>query len=147
MKEIGPSRIEIRNLTKDSSWTYEPIMFLLPEEDEFKNGDKVEVWLSHWMFGRNEFEDGDEVSIHFSVKYYFNDSGFSFMYDSRKPDYANVREYGISLMYDDGGGGGGNRNEDPLGYYKSWKHIIGRDLSAFEVSSTHYVLTPWVGNV
>ncbi|KAM0052499.1 putative TIR domain, P-loop containing nucleoside triphosphate hydrolase [Helianthus debilis subsp. tardiflorus] len=147
MKEIGPSRIEIRNLTKDSSWTYEPIMFLLPEDDEFKNGDKVVVWLSHWMFGRNEFEDGDEVSIHFSVKYYFSDAAFSFMYDSRKPDYANVREYGISLMYDDDDGGGGNRNEDPLGYYKSWKHIIGGDLSAFEESSTHYVLTPWVGNV
>ncbi|KAI7742656.1 hypothetical protein M8C21_025544, partial [Ambrosia artemisiifolia] len=107
MTEVGPSRIEIRNLTKNSSWTYQPRMYVLPEDDAFEDGDEVViVWLSHWMFGENEFEDGDE--------------------------YANVREYVINLVYDDdgGGGGGGNRKEDPLDYDKSWKHIISGNISA-----------------
>uniref|UniRef100_A0A251RWQ4 Putative toll/interleukin-1 receptor (TIR) domain-containing protein n=1 Tax=Helianthus annuus TaxID=4232 RepID=A0A251RWQ4_HELAN len=120
MEEVGPSRIEIMNLTKNSSWTYQPMMYLVPEYDAFEHGDEVVVvWLSHWMFGKNEFEDGDEVSIHFSVKYWFPSNADRLRYGGEGPDYANVREYGISPVYDDG-----NQKQDPLGYYKSWKHII-----------------------
>ncbi|XP_035846628.1 disease resistance protein RPV1 isoform X2 [Helianthus annuus] len=123
-KEVGPSRIKITNLTKKSSWTYQPMMYLFPYNSAFGFGDKAVVWLSHWMFGKNEFEDGDKVRIDFSVKH--------------------VREYGISPVYDDDdGGGGGKQKEDPLGYYKSWKHIIGGDLSASEVSPSHYLLQPY----
>ncbi|GJW01645.1 Toll/interleukin-1 receptor domain-containing protein [Tanacetum coccineum] len=50
--EIGPSRIEIRNLTKKSSWTYEPAIYPEPEDLEFRYGDDIVVWLSHWMFGK-----------------------------------------------------------------------------------------------
>ncbi|KAK1413454.1 hypothetical protein QVD17_35227 [Tagetes erecta] len=141
MIEFGPSRIEIMNLTKNYSWTYQPIMYVLPKDDDLEYGDEVEVWLSHWMFGNNEFEDGDDVSIQFSVKHcYVHNNELFIGYDSEGRDHANVREYGISLVYDDDG----NQNlEDPLGYYKSWKHIIGGDLSTAEVSSSHYFLKPW----
>ncbi|KAJ0957476.1 putative leucine-rich repeat domain superfamily [Helianthus annuus] len=231
MEEVGPSRIEIRNLTKNSSWTYQPMMYLVPEDDTFEDvrskmmrleemrlekirlkmmrlekmrltmmrlkkmrlktmrlkmmrskkmrskkmrtemtfwkkmrikkmhrallfgytnydgfeevDEVVIVWLSHWMFGENEFEDGDEVSIHFTVEYHHSKEQLVTSYDSEEPDYANVREYGISPVYDDDDdGGGGKQKEDPLGYYKSWKNIIGGDLSAFELSSSHYLLHP-----
>ncbi|KAJ0809796.1 putative TIR domain, P-loop containing nucleoside triphosphate hydrolase [Helianthus annuus] len=149
MKEFGPLIITIRNLTKKSSWTYQPIMYLRPEVDAFEDGDEVVVvWLSHWMFGKNEFEDGDKVRIQFSVKHYMGLLGPR--YGGQGPDYANVREYGISLVYDDdddggggGGGGGGKQKEDVLGYYKSWKHIIGGDLSASKVSPSNYLLQPY----
>ncbi|KAM0052484.1 hypothetical protein Hdeb2414_s0007g00248711 [Helianthus debilis subsp. tardiflorus] len=104
--------------------------------DGFEEVDEVVVWLSHWMFGENEFEDGDEVSIDFTVKHHHSKEHVT-SYDSEGPDYANVREYATSLVYDDG-----KQKEDPLGYYKLWKHIIGGDLSAFEVSSSHYLLHP-----
>nr|GEY25487.1 hypothetical protein [Tanacetum cinerariifolium] len=55
------------------------------------------------------------------ILYYTDDGG---------TDCANVREYGISLVYDDG-----IKKEDPLAYYKSWNHIISRDLSAAKMSS------------
>lgn len=112
MADVGPLRIEIRNLTKNSSWRYEPIICFIPEDDAFEYGDEaIVVWLSHWLFGENEFEDGDEVSVHFS----------SYSYTS-KHYLTNVREYGISPVYDNDDGGGGNQKEDPLCYYKSWKH-------------------------
>ncbi|KAM0052507.1 hypothetical protein Hdeb2414_s0007g00248991 [Helianthus debilis subsp. tardiflorus] len=142
IKEVGPSRIEIRNLTKNSSWTYHPIVYVLPQDSEFKYGDEVVVWLSHWMFVNNEFENGDEVSIHFSLKYRYPYKGVWYggedyiCYGGEGPEYANVREYGISPVYDndDDGGGGGKQKDEPWSYYKSWKHIIGWDLPA---SSSH----------
>ncbi|MFS7906557.1 hypothetical protein Hanom_Chr01g00060651 [Helianthus anomalus] len=106
MKEVGVLRIKIRNLTKNSSWTYEPIMYLVPEDDAFEDGDEVVVvWLSHWMFGNNEFEDGDEVRIQFSVKFFARSDEAGFYYDDGA-EYANVREYGISPLYDDDEGDG-----------------------------------------
>ncbi|KAM0052481.1 hypothetical protein Hdeb2414_s0007g00248681 [Helianthus debilis subsp. tardiflorus] len=114
------------------------MMYLVPEDDAFEDGDEVVVvWLSHWMFGKNEFEDGDKVRINFSVKHLFH-----ILYDSKGPNYANIREYGISLVYDDDDGGG-KQKEDPLGYYKSWKSIIGGDLSASEISPSRYLLQPY----
>nr|XP_043609298.1 disease resistance protein RPV1-like [Erigeron canadensis] len=133
--EVGPSRIEIRNLTKNCSWTYQPMIFAHPEDHEFEDVDDVEVWLSHWMFRNNEFEDGDEVCIYFSKKFKYIHKEDYVIYGGDGPDYGNVREYGISLVYDDG-----NKKEDPLAYYKSWNHILGRDLSVAEVSSGHYLL-------
>ncbi|MFS7906586.1 hypothetical protein Hanom_Chr01g00061021 [Helianthus anomalus] len=89
------------------------MMYLRPEYDAFEDGDEVVVvWLSHWMFGKNEFEDGDKVRINFSVKHYMSSFGLS--YGDEGPEYANVREYGISPVYDDG-----KQKEDALGYYKS----------------------------
>ncbi|KAI3826812.1 hypothetical protein L1987_00868 [Smallanthus sonchifolius] len=135
---VGPSRIEIANLTKNSYRTYQPIMYVLPKDDDLKYGNEVVVWLSHWMFEKNEFEDGDDVSIHFGVKFKDGYDGIGLSYDVEGEDHANVREYGISLVYDDGG----NQKEDPLGYYKSWKHIIGGHLSAIEDTSSDYLLKP-----
>ncbi|KAI7752423.1 hypothetical protein M8C21_005093 [Ambrosia artemisiifolia] len=143
MKEAGPWRIKIKNLTKNSSWTYKPMMYLVPEKDAFEDRGEVDVvWLSHWMFGKNEFEHGDQVSIHFSVRY----DGPKFTREIRYgPFYENVRQYGISLVYDDDDNNdGGKHKEDPLGYYKSWKYIIGTDLSAFELLPSHYLLYPTV---
>ncbi|KAL8254296.1 hypothetical protein R6Q59_032517 [Mikania micrantha] len=134
LAEVGPYRIEIRNLTKNCSWTYQPLIYIIPEANE-----EVIVWLSHWMFGNNEFEDGDDVSVHVSVRFVCGYDGYDPCYGGEGPDYANVREYGISLVYDDDGG---NQKEDPLSYYKSWKHIIGGDLSVAQVSSSHYLLKP-----
>ncbi|GJV21698.1 TMV resistance protein N-like protein [Tanacetum coccineum] len=139
--EIGPSRIEIRNLTKKSSWTYEPAIYPEPEDLEFRYGDDIVVWLSHWMFGNNEFEDGDKVSVRLSKKFKYIYKERYIGFGGHGPDYANVKEYGISLVYDDG-----TKKEDPLAYYKSWNHIIGRDLSPFEVSTGHYLLKQWLDN-
>ncbi|MFS7906616.1 hypothetical protein Hanom_Chr01g00061341 [Helianthus anomalus] len=113
------------------------MIYHVPEDD----GKDVVVWLSHWMFGKNEFEDGDKVRINFSVIHYMSLLGV--LYGGPGPDYANVMEYGISPVYDDDDGGGGKQKEDPLGYYKSWKHIIGGDLSASQVSPSHYLLQPY----
>ncbi|KAK9049542.1 hypothetical protein SSX86_031489 [Deinandra increscens subsp. villosa] len=98
--------------------------------------EEVIVWLSHWIFGNSEFEDGDEVCVDVSVQFSYGYDGFDLSYGGEGPDYANVREYGISLVYDDNV----NQEEDPLGYYKSWNHIIGGDLSAAQSSSSHYLL-------
>ncbi|GKB22098.1 Toll/interleukin-1 receptor domain-containing protein [Tanacetum coccineum] len=48
---------EVNNTTKDRSWTYHGCMSArgYPDEDL--------VWLSHWMFGNDELEAGDEVSV------------------------------------------------------------------------------------
>ncbi|KAI7742664.1 hypothetical protein M8C21_025552 [Ambrosia artemisiifolia] len=143
MMEVGPPMIKITNLTKDSSWTYNPRMYPFHKKKVFEDGGEVDVvWLSHWMFRKNEFEDGDQVSIHFSVKYYLDTTRTR--YGGEGPNNANVREYGLSLVYDDDYNDGGKQKEDPLGYYKSWKYIIGGDLSAFELRPSHYYLRPQV---
>ncbi|KAI3826807.1 hypothetical protein L1987_00863 [Smallanthus sonchifolius] len=107
--EVGPWRIELRNLTKNSSWTYQPIMYLVPEDDDFEDydfedddfedDDEAVVWLSHWMFANNEFEDGDEVSVFVSEKfsYDYDYDTYGIGYDSEETDCANVREYGKSI--------------------------------------------------
>ncbi|KAI7737633.1 hypothetical protein M8C21_017067 [Ambrosia artemisiifolia] len=37
MKEVGPSRIKIKNLTTNLSWTYQPITYFIPEDDAFQH--------------------------------------------------------------------------------------------------------------
>nr|GEU80352.1 Toll/interleukin-1 receptor (TIR) domain-containing protein [Tanacetum cinerariifolium] len=109
--------IEVTNITKDRSWTYFGYMGAIGYAD------KDIVWLSHWMFWNNELEAGDEVSIT--------------ILDQMEQGHgsAMVTECGISFVYSD-------RDKEsvdhPLSYYKLWKHIIGRDLSAFENTSGGY---------
>ncbi|KAJ9558899.1 hypothetical protein OSB04_013513 [Centaurea solstitialis] len=98
------SNIKIRNITKNRTWIYTYLEFF-----RYTMRGKL-VHLSHWMFSKNEMEDGDQITI--SI------------------DNPWARECGMELMYDDG------RNkmeeeEDVLGYYKSWNYIIGDDLSPF----------------
>ena len=45
-----------------------------------------------------------------------------------------IKECGVSLVYDDG------EEEDVLGYYKSWNHIIGGDLSPFQTTTGQFIL-------
>nr|GEX06721.1 Toll/interleukin-1 receptor (TIR) domain-containing protein [Tanacetum cinerariifolium] len=76
------------------------------------------------MFGENEMEDGDQLTI--SIKH-------RMMY-KREVD---IRECGVSFVYDDGKN---EKEEDPLSYYKSWNHIIGGDLSPFQLTTQEYYL-------
>ncbi|PWA50403.1 leucine-rich repeat domain, L domain-like protein [Artemisia annua] len=72
------------------------------------------TFINHRMYGKNEMEDGDQLTI-------------------------SIRECGVSLVYDDDDG----KNEkkgDLLSYYKSWNHIIGGDLSAFQLTTTEHFL-------
>ncbi|CAI9302548.1 unnamed protein product [Lactuca saligna] len=85
------------------------------------SADEDLVWLSHWMFGKNELEDGDEVSV--TIVEEEEDGGIM------------VKECAVSPVYNDR-----ENEEDPLSYYKSWKHIIGRDLSTFQLTSGDYFL-------
>ncbi|CAI9298994.1 unnamed protein product [Lactuca saligna] len=80
----------------------------------FKN--KNMVWLSHWMFG-NEIKNGDEVCVT--------------ILENKLYGGVMVRECAIGPVYTDKD----NNEEDPLSYYKSWKHIIGGDLSDFQVAA------------
>ncbi|GKE81495.1 hypothetical protein Tco_1551495 [Tanacetum coccineum] len=78
------------------------------------------IWLRHWMFGNNEIEAGDEVSV----------------VEEEEDDGITVRECVISHVYNDSD----KDDINSLSYYKSWKHIIGGDLSAFELTSRDYFL-------
>ena len=44
----------------------------------------------------------------------------------------------MSLVYDDGEEK--EDEEDVLGYYKSWNHIIGGDLSPFQTTTGQFIL-------
>ncbi|CAI9269406.1 unnamed protein product [Lactuca saligna] len=79
---------------------------------------KCWVMLSHWMFRMNEMEAGDHVTITVIAPY-----------DEL------VKECGVSLVYEDG-----EEEEEALGYYKSWNHIIGGDLSQFQTTTGQYIL-------
>ncbi|KAD5802341.1 hypothetical protein E3N88_13701 [Mikania micrantha] len=83
-------------------------------------------YLSHWMFGPNEMEAGDHITI--SVEH---GEGFS---ESQLP-----LECGIGPVYDEDGKNE-EEKENVLGYYKSWNHIIGGDLSSFQLTTGEYVL-------
>ncbi|KAD1839810.1 hypothetical protein E3N88_42224 [Mikania micrantha] len=47
---------------------------------------------------------------------------------------------GIGLVYDEDGKNEEEEKEDVLGYYKSWNHIIGGDLSPFQTTTGEYIL-------
>ncbi|KAL7616987.1 hypothetical protein Lser_V15G03506 [Lactuca serriola] len=81
-----------------------------------------ECWvvLSHWMFGTNEMEGGDHITITVTSSHFIL-----------------VKECGVSLVYEDDRE---KKEEDALGYYKSWNHIIGGDLSPFQTTTGQYIL-------
>ncbi|CAI9269447.1 unnamed protein product [Lactuca saligna] len=102
----------ISNITKNRMWIYER------HRDRKTEGQWV--LLSHWMFGMNEMEARDLITITVTLPY----------------DEV-IKECGVSLMYDDGE----KKDEDALGYYKSWNHIIGGDLSPFQTTTGQYILS------
>ncbi|CAN6679009.1 unnamed protein product [Malus baccata var. baccata] len=68
--------IKVSNQTKGLMWTYSPVTVGLPTEKEDM------LWLSHFRFGNNELEYGDEIRV--SVE----------MHDFR------IKEFGIQLVYE-----------------------------------------------
>ncbi|KAJ0807508.1 hypothetical protein HanOQP8_Chr00c025g0717511 [Helianthus annuus] len=101
--------VKIRNITKNHTWIYKHCI------ESFSIGGESLVFLSRWMFGMNEMEVDDEVTI-----------------SLEKFDGYRIYCSGMSLVY--------GEKEDPLGSYKSWNHIIGGDLSAFQLTSGEYFL-------
>ncbi|GJT56114.1 Toll/interleukin-1 receptor domain-containing protein [Tanacetum coccineum] len=126
-------RIKICNITKNLTWSYTHHL------DRVNVGGKCVTFLSHWMFGENEMEDGDQVTI--SIKH---EMKFEREVGNEKEDgdqltnYSRIRECGVSFVYDDGKN---EKEEDPLSYYKSWNHIIGGDLSSFQLTTQEYNLS------
>ncbi|XP_023746924.1 disease resistance protein RUN1 isoform X2 [Lactuca sativa] len=112
----GSPMITVSNITKNSMWIYEH--YRMP----FGVGRVCRVVLSHWMFGMNEMEVGDHVTITVTLPY-----------------DEHVKECGVSLVYEDDGEKK-DEEEDVLGYYKSWNHIIGGDLSPFQTTTGQYIL-------
>ncbi|GJU27323.1 hypothetical protein Tco_1165944 [Tanacetum coccineum] len=106
--------IKITNLTKNLTWLYGHHL------DRVNVGGKSLTFLSHWMFGENEMEDGDQLT-----------------------NYSRIRECGVSFVYDDGKN---EKEEDPLSYYKSWNHIIGGDLSPFQLTTQEYFLNSFMAH-
>ncbi|CAI9269319.1 unnamed protein product [Lactuca saligna] len=106
----------VSNITKNRMWIYER------HRDRFNVGGKCcWVMLSHWMFGMNEMDAGDHIIITVTER-----------------RYVLVKECGVSLVYDEGEKM--DEEEDVLGYYKSWNHIIGGDLSPFQTTTGEYIL-------
>ena len=114
---INLPRIKISNITKKLTWIYWHYI------GSVTVGGKSLTFLSHWMFGENEMEDGDQLTIYIKHAFSFEDS--------------SIKECGVSFVYDDGKN---EKEEDPLSYYKSWNHIIGGDLSAFQSTTGEYIL-------
>ncbi|KAJ9558743.1 hypothetical protein OSB04_013357 [Centaurea solstitialis] len=112
--------VMISNVTKKCTWIYYSPRHLMTSTRE----SITFTWLSHWMFGKNEMEDGDQITISMLKEY--DDDDFS------------IKECGVSFVYDEDDDGKNKMEEkkDVLGYYKSWNHIIGGDLSPFETTTT-----------
>ncbi|KAJ0809845.1 putative TIR domain, P-loop containing nucleoside triphosphate hydrolase [Helianthus annuus] len=103
-------KIKISNITKKQTWIYDHYTSV--------RGKDCYSWLSHWMFGPNEMKAGDDIIIQIKCSYKL--------------------ECGVGVVYDDG-----SMEEDEvdeLSYYKSWNHIIGGDLSAFQLTTGEYYL-------
>ena len=116
-KECHIPRTVIRNLTKRCfDKIYGPRRWVAQHINE----ECDIVWLSHWAFKNNDFEDGDEVSV--------DVADFANIYD-----HVHVKEYGLSVVYDDDG----NKREDLLANYTSWKLRIGCDLYFFQFKESN----------
>ncbi|MFS7905747.1 hypothetical protein Hanom_Chr01g00051311 [Helianthus anomalus] len=72
------------------------------------------------MFGPDEMKGGDQIAITVISQ----------------SDYQLIKSCGVRLVYDDEN----IEEEDVLGYYKSWNHIIGGDLSSFQLTTGEYIL-------
>ncbi|XP_024983603.1 TMV resistance protein N-like [Cynara cardunculus var. scolymus] len=115
------SSIRISNITENHTWIYNRYNYSITPIPE------CVILLSHWMLGKNDIKDGDQVTI--TVRGYGTGS--------------IIRECGVSFVYDDDDDdddGEHKMEEDVLDYYKSWNHIIGGDLSAFLTTRGEYLL-------
>ncbi|KAD5802403.1 hypothetical protein E3N88_13763 [Mikania micrantha] len=116
--------IKISNITKSNTWIYKHYIaevyydFI---EENIEDGNECLCLLSHWMFGPNEMKAGDHIIVTVANEY----------------SLELIFESGIGLVYDDVSM---KEDKDVLGYYKSWNHIIGGDLSPFQTTTGEYVL-------
>ncbi|CAI9268983.1 unnamed protein product [Lactuca saligna] len=110
--------ITISNLTKNCTWIYNHYAYRV------NVGEGCVILLSHWMFGMNEMEGGDQVTITTVTE----------------EVEQLTEECGVSFVFDDGNKDE-EEEEDVLGYYKSWNHIIGGDLSSFQATTGEYYLS------
>ncbi|CAI9300112.1 unnamed protein product [Lactuca saligna] len=108
--------IIIHNKTKNRAWFYEHC-----SSDVHVGEEGCYTVLSHWMFGINEMEGGDEVSITVRRTSYFGSPAW---------------ECGVEVVYD----AGNTAEEDVLTYYKSWNHIIGGDLTGYQLATGEYYI-------
>ncbi|XP_023741123.1 disease resistance protein RPV1 isoform X1 [Lactuca sativa] len=108
--------IIIHNITKNRTWIYEHCI------GNVGVGEESYTVLSHWMFRMNEMEGGDSVSI--TLRNFRSYNGIAM-------------KCGVSVVYDDGN----TDEEDALGYYKSWNHIIGGDLTGYQLTTGEYILS------
>nr|KAJ0225852.1 hypothetical protein LSAT_V11C100038020 [Lactuca sativa] len=106
-------KITISNITKNRTWIYQRRLTRSSVCRECC------VMLSHWMFGMNDMEGGDQVTI--TVIGPYNEL---------------IKECGVRVMYVDD-------DDGALGYYKSWNLIIGGDLSPFQMTTGEYILNNW----
>ncbi|KAL7617423.1 hypothetical protein Lser_V15G03796 [Lactuca serriola] len=114
--------IKISNITKNLTWIYDHYI------DKVYLAGECVILLSHWMFGMNEMDNGDHVTIT--------------MWWAHEDICDTVsKECGVSFVYDDGEKKEEEEEEDVLGYYKSWNHIIGGDLSGFQTTTGEYILS------
>nr|GEW95073.1 Toll/interleukin-1 receptor (TIR) domain-containing protein [Tanacetum cinerariifolium] len=100
--------IKIHNITKNLTWIYRHYV------DRVNVGGKSLTFLSHWMFGENEMEDGDQLTISISN---YNTTAAVNTYTLGRPVPSRPWEqqqtyggagYGSGLgMYRGGGYGGG----------------------------------------
>ncbi|KAJ0746832.1 putative P-loop containing nucleoside triphosphate hydrolase, leucine-rich repeat domain superfamily [Helianthus annuus] len=106
--------IKISNITKEHTWIYDHYV------EEFDLGGKCLNFLSYWMFEPNEMRSDDEITI--TVE--------------QIPNWVShtqvTKHCGVTLVYEDGMI---EEEEDALDYYKSWNHIIGGDLSGFQLAT------------
>ncbi|KAK9050123.1 hypothetical protein SSX86_030907 [Deinandra increscens subsp. villosa] len=107
--------IQISNISKNHTWTYHHY------SKGVDLGEKSLTLLSHWMFGPNEMEGGDQVTV---IVYHH-------VYSSLEQF---TMECGIGVVYEE------EKEDDVLSYYKSWNHIIGGDLSPFQLTTGEYFL-------
>ncbi|KAK9065028.1 hypothetical protein SSX86_016411 [Deinandra increscens subsp. villosa] len=127
--------IKISNITKNHTWIYKHYIDTVRIDE---NG--CLILLSHWMFGPNEMKGGDDITI--TVANGFDDDHITPAYRTSRfavgssSSSGSIVECGMGLVYDDGK----NEEKDVLGYYKSWNHIIGGDLSAFQLLTGQYIL-------
>ncbi|XP_076936424.1 disease resistance protein RPV1-like [Bidens hawaiensis] len=135
--------IKISNITKNRTWIYHHYI-----NGVSGFGAHLSL-LSHWMFGSDEMKDGDHIIITVvaqkrngkldaSGAYYesWNDDSWGHIIDGYGQQI--TEECGIDFVYEDGSME--DEEEDVLGYYKSWNHIIGGDFSAFQLTTGEYVL-------
>ncbi|KAM0010759.1 hypothetical protein Hdeb2414_s0070g00772971 [Helianthus debilis subsp. tardiflorus] len=127
------STIKISNITKMQTWIYQHYSGYNWVDEE-----KCYSWLSHWMFGPNEMKAGDNIIIECYIE---EDEEEEEERERERKRKKKKMECGVGVVYDDGSME--EEEEEVLSYYKSWNHIIGGDLSAFQLTTGEYYLHNW----